>query len=251
MPPTRTIRVIVVSAVFFLFAAVAYNIVATRTTSQHQAKTNSQDARLSSQDTKGASQDTKSPSLQTRSSNSLAGVDERPQPPVQPTTVTPVIPHDERLTDDHTPRRVARISPARIARLLSKLARPKVWQVKPDETVLAYQESNLVWCAEEYISENGCTLPLQDALAQAGRAKSGIRAEEFKIDPFGITHVPTGTRFNAYPFVQRYGFFRDKNLSVRRSNSKIYEAEALHVVMLELWRERMDALDPNGPIEPK
>jgi len=86
-------------------------------------------------------------------------------------------------------------------------------------------------------------------LAGEKRRKFNVPVDEFKISAFGILHLPTGTRFVASPLVQRYGFFLDRQLGMTLPGGKKYSADELHQTMRELWRKRMDTLDPNGPIE--
>lgn len=130
-------------------------------------------------------------------------------------------------------------------------SRPKFWQVRPDEKLLGYQEGKLVWCAEEYIVEGSCTLPLYDMLGGGKQRKVTLNPEEFAITSFGITHVPTETRFIAYLGAQRFGFFWDGKFGVSLPNGKKYDGEEVRQAMKEHWRKRMDLLDPNGPVDPE
>ena len=86
------------------------------------------------------------------------------------------------------------ISLSRVKKLLPRLARPRVWQVKPDQTLLGYRESALVWCAQEYIrSDDRCSLPLYDMIGSGRQQKVKVPSEEFETTAVGVNHLPSAT----------------------------------------------------------
>lgn len=123
--------------------------------------------------------------------------------------------------------------------------RPKFWLVRPDETALGYQDSEFVWCPENYIGEKGCSLPLIDMLAGHRSGTSKIPSEEFAIGQYGITHIPTETRFVAYLGGPRFGLFWEGKSYAPASNGKKYNREDVREAMIEYWRRRVDAIDQN------
>jgi hypothetical protein len=148
------------------------------------------------------------------------------------------------------PDKAARISKAEIKKLLPR-ARPKVWQVPEAGNLGIQEEARLVWCAEEYIGrDDRCGWPLIDMMSGERQRKVKIPSEEFEITAVGITHLPSATRFIAYPFVQRFGFFSDGQYGIIVSNGKKYDRDDVQQAMKSLWRKRMDELDPNRPISP-
>jgi hypothetical protein len=178
-----------------------------------------------------------------------------PKPPfeLQPSRETELHqpPSADPPAPDPKPLPLNNISLSRVKKLLPRLTRPRVWQVKPDQTLLGYQESDLVWCAQEYIRpDDRCSWPLYDMMSGGKQQKVKIPSEEFEITAVGAIHLPSGTRFLAYPFAQRYGFFFDGKYGAIVSTGKKYDRDEVQQAIKNLWRKRMDDLDPNGPTNP-
>jgi hypothetical protein len=167
----------------------------------------------------------------------------------------PLPPIQQPATRPHVTASSKDLAPTNRKRLVNRFtvplpnARPRIWLVKPDEGTLAYGESELVWCPEEYISSNGCRLPLVDLFSTDKQLPTILPRAEFVVGDFGITHVPTGTKFLAYRRGPRFGFFSNGNFDRPAPNGKTYEDEEVRQAMIHYWRNWVDSFESTKAAE--